>query len=369
MDSIAVPFLDLSAPYAELEGQLDESYRRVMRSGWYLLGAELQRFEEAFAKYSHAEHAVGTGSGLDALVLGLRALGIGSGDDVIVPSNTYIATWLAVSSVGATPVPVEPDEVSHLITAESVELAITPATRAVIPVHLYGLPVAMEPILAIAEERGIRVLCDAAQSHGATYGGRAVGALGDAVAWSFYPGKNLGAFADAGAVTTNDAEVARRIRRLRNYGSEKKYVNVDLGVNSRLDELQAAFLMDKLAVLDEWNQRRRSVAGRYLEHLKDSDLVLPSTPVDRMSAWHLFVVRTAHRDQLHDHLNSSGVQTIIHYPIPPHRQTAYASTEVTWPDLPVADKLAREVLSLPIGPHMTDGQVDHVIDAVRSFRA
>lgn len=365
---VEVPFLDLGATYQELRERLDAAYQRVMSSGWYLLGGELDRFEHVFADHCGAAETIGVASGLDALVLALRAMDIGAGDEVIVPSNTYIATWLAVSAVGATPVPIEPNAETHLIEAAAISEALTDRTAAVIPVHLYGLPAEMAPILEVAGSAGVKVLCDAAQAHGARYRGEAIGALGDAVAWSFYPGKNLGAYADAGAVTTNDPDLARRIRLLRNYGSEEKYVNIEQGVNSRLDELQAAFLSVKLEVLDEWNDRRTAVAERYLASLSGLGLTLPVTPSDRSSAWHLFVVRSPQRGALQTHLAGCGVQTIIHYPIPPHRQAAYASPAAQWPELAVAEQLASEVLSLPIGPHLTDEQVEITIASVQSFQ-
>ena len=363
-----VPFLDLGAAYRELRESLDISYHRVMSSGWYLLGNELDRFEELFARHCGSDDAIGVGSGLDALVLALRALQVGPGDEVIVPANTYIATWLAVSAVGACPVPIEPNAETHLIEAAAVSEALTDRTAAVIPVHLYGLPVDMAPILEVSGSAGIKVLCDAAQAHGARYHGEPIGALGDAVAWSFYPGKNLGAYADGGAVTTNDPELARRVRLLRNYGSEEKYVNVEQGINSRLDELQSAMLSAKLEVLDAWNNRRRAVAEQYLAALGGLGLTLPVAPPDRSSAWHLFVVRSLTRDALQAHLTACGVQTGIHYPIPPHRQTAYASPATQWPELLVAERLASEVLSLPIGPHLSDEQVKFTIASVQSFR-
>lgn len=364
-DPAQVPFLSLAATYDELRDELDEAHRRVMDSGWYLLGAELAAFEEEYAAHSGAAHCVGVGSGLDALTLALRAVGVGPGDEVVVPSNTYIATWLAVSANGAVPVPAEPDPATHDVTAESVGAAITTRTRAVLPVHLYGQPADMDGIVAVARERGVRVVADAAQAHGATSGGRPIGALGDAVCWSFYPGKNLGAFGDGGAVTTDDAEVADAVRVLRNYGSRVKYVNEVKGVNSRLDELQAAVLRVKLRHLGEWNARRARIARRYLDALSGCrDLVLPHVPAGLDPAWHLFVVRHPGRDRLQEQLAAAGVQTLIHYPIPPHRQEAYADLGPVGP-LPVAERLADEVLSLPIGPHLSSDDAERVVEAVR----
>jgi dTDP-4-amino-4,6-dideoxygalactose transaminase len=265
-------------------------------------------------------------------------------------------------------VPIEPNPDTHLIEAAAISEALTDRTAAVIPVHLYGLPADMASIMEIAGSADIKVLCDGAQAHGARYRGEPIGAMGDAVAWSFYPGKNLGAYADGGAVTTNDPELARRVRLLRNYGSEEKYVNIEQGVNSRLDELQSAFLSVKLEVLDEWNDRRTAVAERYQASLGGLGLTLPGVPSDRTSAWHLFVIRSPERDALQAHLAGCGVQTIIHYPIPPHRQAAYASPAAQWPELPVAEQLAAEVLSLPIGPHLTEEQIEYTIASVQSFR-
>lgn len=364
-ENVAVPFLDVGATYRELQRELDAASSRVMTSGWFLLGPELEAFEREYADYVGAEHAIGVGSGLDALLLSLMALDIGAGDEVIVPSNTYIATWLAVSAVGAIPVPVEPDERSYCISSDAIAAAVGPRTRGILPVHLFGMPADMGPILDIADRAGVAVIADAAQAHGARYMGQPIGGLGKATAWSFYPGKNLGAFADGGAVTTNDSALADRVRRLRNYGSQQKYVNVERGRNSRLDELQAAFLRVKLAHIDEWNARRAKIAQRYAAHLADTTFVLPRQFPDRRSCWHLFVIRTTRRDAVQAHLYNSGVQTLIHYPIPPHQQTAYRDLSDRIGPLPVAERLASEILSLPIGPHLRDDQADHVVNALR----
>lgn len=345
-----VPFLDLRAAYLELKPEIDAAIARVLDSGWYILGHEVEAFEAEWAEYCGASHAVGVGNGLDALTLALRALEIGPGDEVIVPSNTYIATWLAVSAVGATPVPVEPDPATYNIDPTRIAAAITPRTRALLPVHLYGQPADLDPILAIARQHNLAVVEDAAQAHGARYKGRRIGAHGDVVCWSFYPGKNLGAFGDAGAITTNRVELADRIRVLRNYGSREKYVNEVQGMNSRLDPLQAAVLRVKLLVLDEWNQRRRDIASLYTEGLMSSSLLLPEVPNWADPVWHLYVVRSPDRDALQARLSESGISTLIHYPIPPHRQEAFADHCNT--SLPIADRLASEVLSLPISPHL-----------------
>lgn len=361
-----VPFLDLKAAVDELRPEIDAAVARVIGSGHYILGPEVETFEREFAAYCQAAHAVGVADGLDALHLVLRAWGIGPGDEVIVPSNTYIATWLAVSQCGATPVAVEPDPVTHNLEPGHIEAAITRRTRAIIPVHLYGQPVDLEAIVAIARVHGLKVLEDAAQAHGARYKGRRVGGGGgDAAAWSFYPGKNLGALGDGGAVTTNDAELADRLRVLRNYGSRVKYVNEVQGCNSRLDPLQAAVLGVKLRRLDEWNVRRRHIAGRYLQALAGTGLGLPSVPEWAEPVWHLFVVRHPRRDEIQRLLADAGIGTLIHYPIPPHRQSAYADHPHASRGFPVAEQLASEVLSLPIGPHLGDEAVDAVIEALR----
>ncbi len=353
----SVPFLDLGAAYRELQDEIDAAVGESMASGWYIGGPEVERFEREFAAFTDADQCVAVGNGLDALVLSLRALGIGPGDEVIVPSNTYIATWLAVSQVGATPVPVEPREDTFTIAPDRIEAAITPRTRAIMPVHLYGLPADLDPILEIALNRGLRVVEDAAQAHGARYKGRRVGAHGDAVAWSFYPGKNLGAFGDAGAMTTNEPEIADRVRVLRNYGSRVKYVNEVQGYNSRLDPVQAAVLRVKLRHLDDWNERRRGIASRYLTELAGTSLHLPVIPSWAEPVWHLFVVQTPDRDRLQKSLTEAGIGTLIHYPIPPHRQEAYAALDLPEGRLPLAERMAREVLSLPIGPQMSPDQI------------
>ncbi len=360
-----VPFLDLGATYREIQAELDDAYKRVMESGWYLLGSELAAFETEFAAYTGAAECVGVGNGLDALTLALRATGVGPGDEVIVPSNTYIATWLAVSAVGATPVPVEPDAATHNIIATSIEDHISPRTKAVLPVHLYGQPAEMAPILQLARQHGLVVVSDAAQAHGALYRGQPIGALGDVVCWSFYPGKNLGAYGDGGAITTNSSELADRVRVLRNYGSKVKYVNDVRGVNSRLDELQAAVLRVKLRYLDEWNGRRTAIARHYLDALSGVEhLVLPESIPNASSSWHLFVVQHPDRDQLQAGLADLGIQTLIHYPIPPHRQGAYADLGLLAP-LPMAERLAANVLSLPIGPHLSLDESGAVADAIQ----
>lgn len=362
-----IPFLDLRAAYLELKAEIDAAVLRSLESGWYIGGAEVEAFEAEYANYCGAQFCIGVGNGLDALHLSLKALGVDPGDEVIVPSNTYIATWLAVTYSGAKPVPVEPDERTYNLNPALIEAAITPRTKVIIPVHLYGQPADLDPILEIARRHGLRVLEDAAQAHGARYKGKRIGAHGDAVAWSFYPGKNLGAMGDAGAVTTNDPELAERVSMLRNYGSKVKYVNELAGYNSRLDPIQAAVLRVKLAYLDEWNERRRLVAGLYLKQLANTGLTLPYVPEWGEPVWHLFVLRSSGRDQLQKHLEYQGIGTLIHYPIPPHRQQAYAEMGLQEGCLPISEAIHREVLSLPIGPHLSMTQAGRVVEAVQSF--
>jgi len=363
---VTVPFLDLKAINLAHEQALREAFDRVLRSGWYILGEEVRAFEREFAAFCGTSHAVGVSNGLDALHLILRAYGIGAGDEVIVPSNTYIATWLAVTYCGATPIPVEPLEATYNIDPQRIQKAITPRTRAIIPVHLYGQPANMDPIMAIAERHGLKVIEDAAQAHGALYRGRRVGALGHAAGFSFYPGKNLGALGDAGAVTTSDAELADRVRVLLNYGSRVKYRNEVRGFNCRLDEVQAAFLRAKLPHLDRDNARRRQIAERYTDQLRGSELVLPVVPREVDPVWHLFVVRSARRDKLQKALLERGIATMIHYPIPPHMQEAYDDLGYHLGAFPISEVIHDQVLSLPIGPTMGDDELSRVIGAVMS---
>lgn len=349
-----IPFMDMKLTQAELRDELAAAYYRVMDSGWVVLGPEVEAFEREFAAYCGTKHCVGVANGLDALILVLKAWGLGPGDEVIVPSNTYVATWLAITHVGATVVPVEPVAATSNLDAARIEAAITPRTRAILPVHLYGQTADMDPILDIARARGLRVLEDAAQAHGARYKGRRAGALGDAAAWSFYPTKNLGAVGDGGAITTDDADLCDRLRVLRNYGSRVKYVNEVVGWNSRLDELQAALLRVKLRHLDAWNERRRPLAKLYADSLPRlyPDLVLPVVPDWAEPCWHLYVVQSANRQALQADLTARGVGTIIHYPIPPHLQTAYTHLGYGRGAFPIAERLADQVLSLPMGPHV-----------------
>ena len=359
-----VPFLDLKRSYDALRPQIEEAVLRSLRSGWYILSEDVSRFEEQFANYCGTNHAIGVSNGLDALKLALMAVGVGAGDEVIVPSHTFVATWLAVTGCGATPVPVEPEETTYNIDASKIEEVITPRTKAIVPVHLYGQPVDLSPILEIARTNGLRVVEDAAQAHGAIYRGKKLGGHGDAVAWSFYPGKNLGALGDAGGVTCNDPEIAETLRRLRNYGSIEKHQHEIEGLNCRLDPVQAAALSVKLAHLDTMNSNRASIAKRYLDRINPVEFGLPFVAKDRDPVWHLFVIRHPDRDKLQANLAKKGIATQVHYPIAPSRQAAFSSMKRA---CPIAEMLADEILSLPIDPHMTDADVDEVVCAVNEF--
>ena len=361
-----IAFLDLAAATREMEAEVDAAVTRVVRSGLYIGGPEVEAFERAWAGACGSAHAVGVANGLDALHLALRACDIGPGDEVIVASNGYIATQLAVSMAGATPVPVEPDPRTYNLDPALVQAAITARTRAILPTHLYGQPADLDALAAIAEAHDLILIDDAAQAHGARYEGRRIGGGKTRVScWSFYPIKNLGALGDGGAITTSDPDLASRVRRLGNYGSSVRYVNEERGVNSRLDPIQAAVLAVKLTKLDEWNARRAKVAALYGEALADTGLTLPQIPDWAEPAWHLYVVQTDDRDRLSERLTAAGVQTLIHYPIPPHRQQAYAAQGLAEGSLPIAERLAKRVLSLPIGPHLAMSDAEQVVDAVR----
>lgn len=362
---MSVAFLDFHGAVSELRPGLDAAYRRVLDRGWFLLGEELAAFETEFASYCGARHCAGVGNGFDALKLALKAYGIGAGDEVIVPGNTCLPTWMAVSATGATPVPVEPLLDTYNLDPARVSEAITGRTRALVPVHLYGQTADMEPLMAIAEQHGLVVIEDAAQAAGARCGGRRVGTLGHAAAFSFYPTKNLGALADAGAVVTADAEIAEKVRLLRNYGSIEKHTHDIEGENSRLDELQAAFLRCKLQVLDEWNGRRQRRAEIYLERLGGHErLALPQVPNWAKPVWHLFVVRVKNRAAVVAALDAAGVGTAIHYPIPPHRSGAYREAARAYPPLPVTEALSEGVLSLPLHPHLDATAIETVADTL-----
>jgi dTDP-4-amino-4,6-dideoxygalactose transaminase len=365
---MTILFLDLQAAYEELRPQLDAAYRRVMESGCYILGEEVEAFEREFAAYCGAQHCIGVGNGLEALHLILRGYGIGVGDEVIVPANTYIATWLAVSYTGATPVPVEPDPLTYNLDPSLTAQAITPQTRAIMPVHLYGQPADMDPVLDIARCYALKVIEDAAQAQGARYKGQRVGSLGDAAGFSFYPAKNLGALGDAGAVVTNDDELADKVRVLRNYGSRGKYYHAVQGFNSRLDPLQAAFLRIKLQHLEAWNERRRMAARHYLEGLAHTpELTLPFVPAWARPVWHVFAVRHPQRDAIQRYLHQASIGTLIHYPVPPHLSEAYHDNGWKSGAFPITEHIAATVLSLPMGPHLGLDDLESVIKTVKQF--
>ncbi|RZT05390.1 DegT/DnrJ/EryC1/StrS aminotransferase family protein [Duganella sp. CF402] len=365
---MSVPFLDLKAINLSQADELEAAFKRVLHSGWYILGAETAAFEANFAAYCNSQHAIGVANGLDAIFMILKAYGIGPGDEVIVPSNTFIATWLAVSDCGATPIPVEPAPDSFNIDPARVEAAITARTKAILVVHLYGQTADMDPLKALAARHGLKLIEDAAQAHGARYRGGVAGQLGDAAAFSFYPGKNLGALGDGGAVTTNDAALAERIRTLRNYGSKVKYYNEVPGYNSRLDEVQSAVLNVKLPKLDADNARRRAIAAIYTRELAGvPGLALPLVPAWAEPVWHVYVIRHARRDELAKALAEQGIGTIVHYPVPPHLQPAYAGLGYQQGAFPLAEAIHREVLSLPMGPTMSDADALQVAAAVRQF--
>ena len=363
-----VPFVSFSALQRELDGSLREAFERVFDKGWYIHGDEDVSFQDAFARYCGTEHCVGCGNGLDALFLSLKALGIGPGDEVIVPSNTYIATALAVTYAGATPIFVEPDISTYNIDPDRIEPAITSKTRAIMPVHLYGQPAQMNPILALANESDLFVIEDAAQAHGALYHGKRVGSFGDAAGFSFYPGKNLGALGDAGAVTTSSTATARTVEMLGNYGSFEKYVHVLQGNNSRLDELQAAFLLAKLPYLDAMNEERRRIAERYLSEIDNPQVVLPYVPDGLVPVWHIFAIRLERRDELAAWLAAHGIQTNRHYPIPMHLQGAYRSMGYHEGDFPIAEEISKTELSIPMFYGLSDKQISYVVDCINAFR-
>lgn len=362
-----VPFVSFKPLEKELSDQLHSAFERVLNNSWYIDGSEDKAFEAAFAAYCHSEHCIGVGNGLDALMLVLKALNIGPGDQVIVPSNTFIATALAVTYVGATPVFVEPDIRTYNIDPARIEEKLTPSTKAIMPVHLYGQPCDMEPIMAIAQKHGLYVIEDCAQAHGATYKGQVIGSFGDAAGFSFYPGKNLGALGDAGAVVTNDKVLAQKVRALGNYGSDYKYHHIYKGSNSRLDELQAAFLSAKLPLMDKVNDDRRATAQKYLAGIHNPKIILPFVPDYAVPVWHVFAVRCQQRDQLAEYLTEKGISTNKHYPIPMHLQDCYADLGLKAGELPIAEEISATELSLPMYYGMTDAEIQYVIDAVNSF--
>lgn len=362
-----IPFVSFEAMHSEIKNELVDSFESVLDKNWFIKGQEVEKFEEEFAKYCDAKYCIGCGNGLDALYLILKAYGIGSGDEVIIPSNTFIATALAVSYTGAVPVLVEPILESYTINPELIEEKITDKTKAIIAVHLYGMIADMDEINAIANKHNLKVIEDSAQAHGALYKGKRAGGLGDAAGFSFYPGKNLGALGDGGAVVTNDKALADKVRALGNYGSEKKYHHVYQGTNSRLDEMQAGFLRVKLQQLDKWNNERNRIAQRYLEEIKNDKITLPKEFEGKNSVWHLFVVRTNNRDDFEKYLNENGIGTTIHYPIPIHMQDSYIDLGVKEGELPIAEEIAKTVLSIPMFYGMTEEEVSYVIDLINQY--
>ena len=362
-----IPFLDLSASFSELQNELEVAILNSVRSGQYIGGAALESFENDFKDFVDSNHCIGVANGLDALVLSLKVLGVKHGDEVIVPSNTFIATWLAVTQCGAIPVPVEPNADTYNIDVSLIEAKITEKTKAIIPVHLYGQPADLDEILKLAKSYKLYVVEDAAQAHGASYKGRKIGSHGDLVTWSFYPGKNLGALGDGGAITTNNEELAEKLRLFRNYGSQERYVHSVLGSNSRLDSVQAAVLSVKLKHLTDWNKRRVQIASIYNKEFKDLPVILPSVQTYNDPVWHLYCIRINNRDEFREKLSSLGIQTLIHYPIPPHLQDAYRFLDLGKKSFPLAESFASELVSLPIGPSLTKIQVAHVVEGVKSL--
>ena len=362
-----IPFVSFRPMERELNQDLRSAFERVLARSWYIRGAEDEAFEKAFAQYCGARYCVGVGNGLDALMLALKALDVGAGDEVIVPSNTYIATVLAVMYVGAKPIFVEPDIRTFNIDSARIEEVITPKTRVIMPVHLYGQACDMEPIMEIACKHGLKVVEDCAQAHGATYKGRKIGTFGDAAGFSFYPGKNLGALGDGGAVVTDNEELAERIRALGNYGSDYKYHHIYKGNNSRLDEMQAAFLAAKLPHLDRMNEARRRIAELYTKGIQNSKVVKPYVAPDCVPVWHIYAIRCAERNELERYLSKKGIGTNKHYPIPIHLQECCRDLQIPEGFLPVAEEISRTELSLPMYYGMTDEEVQYVIDAVNAF--
>jgi len=363
-----IPFLNLKQLNEPFENDFEHAYRGFIQSGWYILGERLSAFEKEYSDFNNVQHTIGVANGLDALILSLKALNIGSGDEVLVPSNTYIASWLAISYLGAKLVPVEPRIKTYNINPELIEAAITPKTKAIMPVHLYGQICEMEEIMKIAKKHNLYVIEDNAQSQGACYKGKVSGSWGHCNGTSFYPGKNLGALGDGGAVTTNDADLARIVSVNRNYGSEKKYYNEVKGINSRLDELQASFLSIKLKQLNRDNFKRVEVARLYSELLEGvGDLILPELAANASSVYHLYVIRTKKRDKLQAYLAKNGIGTMIHYPVPPHLQQAYIDLGYKKGDFPIAEEIAQTCLSLPIWPGMTKTMVKDISVQIKSF--
>ena len=364
---MGIPFVSFKPLEKELEKELREAFDRVFNASWYIEGVEDEKFEEEFATFCNTKYCVGCGNGLDAIILSLKALGIKEGDEVIVPSNTYIATALAVTYVGATPIMVEPKLETFNINPERIEEKITEKTKAIIPVHLYGQACEMDKIMEIAKKYNLFVVEDCAQAHGATYKGQVIGSFGDAACFSFYPGKNLGAFGDAGAVVTNSKELADKIRALGNYGSDYKYHHIYKGNNSRLDEIQAAILRAKLPLLPKVNENRRMIADRYLNEIKNFNIELPYVNEDCVPVWHIFGIRCKERDKLEKYLNDNGIKTNKHYPIPMHMQECYKDLGIKEGELPIAEEISSTELSIPMYYGMTEEEIQNVIDTLNNF--
>jgi len=362
-----IPFVSFEPMHKEIESDILDKFKEVYQKNWFIQGEEVKKFEEEFAEFCDAKYCIGCGNGLDALYLILRGYDIGEGDEVIVPSNTYIATALAVSYAGAKPIFVEPDLLSYNINPTSIEKAITTKTKAIMAVHLYGQPADMDKINSIAKKYNLKVIEDSAQSHGALYKGKKVGSLGDASGFSFYPGKNLGALGDSGAIVTNDKELADKVRAIANYGSDKKYHHIYKGTNSRLDEVQAAFLRIKLRNLEKWNEERRKTAQKYIEGINNPKIAKPVEVDYAKHVWHIFAVRTENRNEFEKYLNDNGIGTTIHYPTPMHMQEAYRDLNITEGSLPIAEKISKEVISLPMWYGMKNEEIQYVISAVNKW--
>lgn len=365
-----IPYLNLSYQNDKIKKQVQEGISGILERDWYVLGKESAEFEKVYATFNEVNHVIGTGNGLDALRVSLYALGVGNGDEVIVPANTFIATWLAVSSVGATIIPVEPDPVTYNISPKAIREAITKKTKAIMPVHLYGQACEMDAICAIAEEFNLHIVEDNAQSQGATFKGKLTGTFGVLNGTSFYPGKNIGAFGDAGAITSNDEEFASKARKIANYGSAKKYLHEYKGINSRLDEFQAVVLKEKLKFIDAWNTERKAIAKTYIENLQDcSGITLPYTHKDATHVYHIFMIQCEQRDALQKHLASKGIGTLVHYPIPPHLQEAYKELQYQEGDFPITEKICRNALSLPLFPGLSTAEIQYICQEVKRFFA
>lgn len=362
-----VRYLDLKKLNSSIQSQINSSIANLFKSGTYIGGKEVSKFEKRYSKYVNAAYCSGVGNGLDSISLSLKAIGILPGDEVIVPAHTFIATWLAVSNCGAIPIPVEPNIESYGIDTSKVEEAITKKTKAIVVVHLYGNPVDLEPILKIAKKYNLYVIEDAAQAHGATYKGKKIGSHSDVVAWSFYPGKNLGALGDSGAITTNNKKIYQKIKILSNYGSRVKYYNEVKGTNSRLDSIQAGILNVKLKYLQKWNLRRKKIASYYLESIRSKNIILPKKISISDSSWHIFPIRCLDRDIFLQKLFKSGIETVIHYPLPPHKQKAYSQIVNKYKNLPITENLAKELLSLPIDPSLSKTKIEYIVKTIKKI--